>query len=97
VLAGVLLHVIQAARPVNPAIDFAVSTGDSTRCAMRSPSSRHQLPLRRDRAGVVRLPAGRRIKCRAIEVEHSAVRRPVKHARVKFPQIRIGVVKAVRS
>jgi hypothetical protein len=47
----------------------------------------------RDGPGVVRLPAGRRIKRGAVEVDGGAVWRPIEHARVKFPEIRICVVK----
>ena len=69
VLAGVLLHVIQAARPVDQAIDFRRI---HRRChAVRDAlilidDIQHRLAC--DETSVMRLPAGRRIKCCAIEV-----------------------------
>jgi len=90
-----LLHVIEAAGPIDGAFHGIVSNGRGQ--AMRDAflliahiEHRHA----GQRAGIARLATGGRVEGRTVQVRGQAVRGAIDHARAEFAQERIGVIKA---
>ena len=91
-----LLHVIEAAVPIDVTVYFAGGQGrfHHVRDALAFIFDLHQCHAA-DGARVVRLPAGRGIEGRAVQIDAAAILRTVRHPRAEFTQVGIGVVEAI--
>src|SRR5581483_2456549 len=97
VLAGMLLHVIEAAAAINPAEHFTFT--DAVAQNVRDPLSLvdHFLHASATQlAGIEGLTARRRIKRRAVEINAFAVRARVHHASPEFGEVAVAVVQPLR-
>ena len=99
-LSRVLLHVIEAALPVEPALHLALHLTQPYRGPyyVRDPVAfvHHILDRRAgDRACVEQLPSRSGIERRAVEIDPPAIGRLVHHTGAKLGQIRIGIIQAL--
>ena len=94
-LAGVLLHVVEPARPVDRTLDAVPRHGRIEQ--VRDPVALIDDVDHRRRAeapGVERLAAGGGVEGGAIEVDSSAVVAPLDHRGVEGGEVGVGVVEA---
>ena len=94
-LSGVLLHVIESARPIDATRDRTLAHGRVEQVGNALAFVDHVA----DRgvaecAGVVRLAAGCRVESRMVEVHAASVVGAIHHARVEFGAVGVGVVEA---
>ena len=95
VLPGVLLHVVESPRPVDAAgHNTRDRSGDHVKHAILVVFDDLCHRQSAQRAGVVRLAAGRRVKCAAVEDHRQAVAVGLhrEHGRVELREIAIRIV-----
>src|SRR6202035_1401599 len=96
VLAGVLLHVIDAAAPIDAAVHFDVNQRIAQNMRDTIPLVNYFDDLRStELSGIERLAAGSRIKRCAIEIDALPVRTHVDHASPEFSEIAVLIIEAV--
>ncbi len=95
VLAAVLLHVVEAARPVDGASDFARRdrrVGDVRDALAFVDDLDHRRVS--DGSRIERLAAGGRIECGAVQVDTASAVARFDHVSAELAQVGIGVIEA---
>src|ERR1700678_4355915 len=95
-LAGVLLHVIEAAAWIDSPVHFARFQPLAQHMRDAVPLVDHFHHVEPSQlAGIERLAAGGGIKCRPIEIDALMIRTRVDHASPEFGEVAVLVIKAV--